>query len=97
MSSDHAHFKYSVTVRTNDVAVLHCLRALCQYAQREGSRQIGWGGTKEKDWQNNQRSVTFRFTNPAYRQDFLKEANRLLAGLWTKISSSDNDPATPQR
>jgi hypothetical protein len=32
-------------------AVLHCLRALCQWAQRgESNPNIGWGGTGEKSW-----------------------------------------------
>ncbi len=43
MSSDHKLFKFSITCQTDDLAVLHCLRALCQYAEQHKKPQIGWG------------------------------------------------------
>jgi hypothetical protein len=39
-----------------------------------------------------------RFTSPDYRETFLYEAERLLpAKSWSKVGSSDNDPATRRR
>ena len=95
--SQHADFHYSVTVRTDDLAVLHCLRSLSQYAQKDGNKRIPWGGTKESDWKGRDHCVAFHFTSPLYRRDFLAQLERLLPkGLWKKVSENDSDPATPQ-
>lgn len=93
----HAEYNYSVTIKTVDEAVLNCLRALSQYAQRTGNSIIPWGGTKKEDWERNDHCVTFHFSKPEYRQIFVKEASRLLPiSLWVKSDEKDNDPATPQ-
>ncbi|MBI2704033.1 MAG: hypothetical protein HYX32_01895 [Actinobacteria bacterium] len=84
---------------THDLAVLHCLRSLSQFA--EGSKipkSIPWGGTKEAAWRKNGHVATFRFTSPEYRETFLEEATRLLpADPWSEVGSSDNDPAMRRR
>jgi len=42
--------------------------------------------------------VTFRFTSPDFRDDFLEEATRLLPKeLWTEVGASDKDPASRRR
>src|SRR5689334_25449601 len=96
---DYERCHYSVSCETHDLAVLHCLRSLSQFA--EGStipKSIPWGGTKEAAWKKNDYVVTFRFTSPDFRDDFLKEATRLLPKeLWTKVGASDNDPASRRR
>ena len=87
----------SITIKTNDLAVLHCLRALSQYAQRTGNSRIPWGGTKKEDWERDNHCVTFHFSKPEYRSAFIHEAARLLPGeLWGIIGTDDADPATPQ-
>ena len=96
-SDDYDRYKYSVTCHTEDAAVLHCLRSLCQYAEQSSKPQIGWGGTGEKDWRANDGTFKLRFSSPDYRQRFIDEANRLLAGHWSVLSTSDKDPASPQR
>lgn len=93
----HAKFHFSVKCHTDDLAVLSCLRALNRWAQKDGNREIGYGGTADKDWQLSNHTVTFRFTSPAFRQSFIQKAEELLLGRWTTISTSDNDPAAPQR
>ena len=97
MSDLHQRYRYSVTLETGDAAVLHCLRALCQHAERALSPQIGWGGTGEGAWKAQGGRFTLRFTDPSYREHFLAEARRLLSGHWTELSLSDSDPASPQR
>lgn len=96
---DYERCHFSVSCETHDLAVLHCLRSLSQFA--EGSKiptSIPWGGTKEAAWRKNDYVVTFRFTSPNYRETFLDEAERLLpAKSWTKVGSSDDDPATRRR
>jgi len=95
--SQHVMYRYSVTIKTDDLAVLHCLRALSAYAQLTGNTRIPWGGTKKEDWGRDNHHVTFHFSKPEYRESFIKEASRLLArDLWEKVRQSDNDPATPQ-
>jgi len=95
--SEHYKYRYSVTIKTDDLAVLHCLRALSQYAERTGLKFIAWGGTTERDWERDNNCVTFHFSDSEYRDSFIKEASRLLPKeLWIKVKENDNDPASPQ-
>jgi hypothetical protein len=97
MSAEHDDFKFSVTIHTDDLALLGCLRALCQHCQETGNVRIGWGGTKQEDWASGGHKATFRFTAAFKREQFLSEAERLLPKhLWQKVAHSDNNPATPQ-
>jgi len=95
--STHADHKFSITVHTDDIAVLYCLRALADYSQTTGNTRITWGGTTKEEWERSGRMVTFRFSNPSYRAGFTQEAIRILPnGSWSKVRQSDNDPATPR-
>ena len=98
MDTEHATYRFSVTIRSNDLAVVNCLRSLSQYSQKSGNNRIPWGGTTDANWKQHSNSVTFRFTSSAYREGFIAEAKHLLpVGLWTAIDQNDNDPAAPQR
>ena len=93
----HAGYKYSITVKSDDLAVVNCLRSLSQYSQQSGNNRIPWGGTKDQDWKRDGHSVTFRFTTPEYKLGFVAEARRLLpVSLWSVVRESDDDPAHPQ-
>ena len=95
--STHSEHRLSITVHTDDLAVLYCLRALADYSQETGNTRITWGGTKKQDWERDGRSVTFRFSDPRYRAKFIQESGRVLPqGSWSKIGESDNDPAVPR-
>lgn len=94
--NQHTLYHYSVTVETEDEVVLHCLRAISDYAQTLGNKRIVWGGTKKKDWQRNNHHVTFHFSNPEYRLTFKNGANRLMPGKFRLVSESNNDPAILQ-
>lgn len=97
MAFTHEDYRFSVTIHTDDRAVVNCLRALSQVSQLEGNVRIPWGGTKDGVWERDRHEVTFRFTSPAYRQGFVEEIGRVLRpDLWREIRSSDSDPATPQ-
>ncbi|MFH1067319.1 MAG: hypothetical protein V1746_05405, partial [bacterium] len=72
----HKNYKYSITIATKDLAVLHCLRALSQCAQKQGNARIPWGGTKEKDWRKANCCATFHFSSADYRECFLKDIQR---------------------
>jgi hypothetical protein len=96
--SEHYKYKHSITIQTDDLAVVNCLRALSQYSQKTGNNRITWGNTKDSDWKRDEHCVTFRFTSPQYREGFLAEAKRLLpSGLWKEYKRSDNDPARTVR
>ena len=93
----HSSYKFSVTIRSDDLATVNCLRALSQYSQRTGNNRIPWGGTKDDDWRRAGNQVTFRFTSQAYRLSFMNEAKRLLrSDTWEIAGLSDDDPAKPQ-
>ncbi len=95
--STHKDYKFSVTVHTDDLAVLYCLRGLTMHCQATGNARIPWGGTKRADWQRDGHRVTFHFSSKFYREHFLKESERLFPnGLWKKVTESDTDPATKQ-
>ncbi|MGH9886719.1 MAG: hypothetical protein ACREBE_14395 [bacterium] len=73
--------------------MLFCLHALWQYAERHRTPLAETKpGTSE--WRIDDGQVTFRFSDPEYRSDFLGEATRLLAGKWTRLGTSDDDPPT---
>ena len=94
---NHADYHYSITIHTDDLALLGCLRAISQFAQATGNVRIPWGGTKEPDWIRMQHRATFHFTAAFKREKFLEEAQRLLPStLWSVKGQRDDDPATPQ-
>jgi len=97
MSNRHRLFHYAITCHTDDEGVLHCLRALAQYCEQAAAPHIAWGGTGREAWRKDHNAVTFRFTKPVYREQFAKEAHRLLPDGWSVTGESDNDPASPQR
>lgn len=95
---EHHKYKYSITIQTDDLAVVNCLRALSQYSQKSGNNRITWGNTKESDWKAANHRVIFRFTTPEYREGYLSELKRLLpSDLWKEFRRSDNDPAKPAK
>src|SRR5438093_4532787 len=95
---DYERYRFSVTCHTDDLAVAYCLRALCHFASDGVKSQIGWGGTKEREWRAAGNQITLRFTSSVRRDGFLREAARLLpANTWREVSRSDNDPARRQR
>ena len=89
---------YSITCRTDDLAVVHCLRALCQHNVKNCPPQIAWGGTSEKNWRASKNCITLRFTAPKQREVFVRDAKRLLPQCsWHEVSRSESDPAERQR
>ena len=95
-STTHSDHRFSITVHTDDLAVVNCLRALSKYCQRTGNNNIPWGGTKDRDWETAKHEVKFRFSDPAYRDLFVGEVTRLLPrGLWSEVDRGDSDPAFP--
>jgi hypothetical protein len=94
---EHAAYRFGITIHSDDLAVVNCLRSLSQFSQKTGNNRICWGGTKDRDWEQEGHRVTFRFSRPEYREGFVAEVNRLLPlSLWREVARSDSDPARPQ-
>lgn len=72
--TDHERYHYSITFETDHPEVVHCLRALCQFAEKAPNAQIGWGGTGEKEWRAAGNTITLRFTQPQYRDSIVEAA-----------------------
>jgi hypothetical protein len=86
-------YRFSVTVYTDDLAVVNCLRALSQYSQETENNRIPWGGAMDRDWKRDGHTVTFRVSQPSYREGFIIEIERLLPkALWIERRRSDKDP-----
>lgn len=95
---EYQRCRYSITVHTDDLAVVHCLRSLCEYAEKDVKPQIGWGGTKRTDWEKDGKKITLRFSSAEYRENFISTADRLLpTESWSEVTRNNNDPATRQR
>jgi hypothetical protein len=83
-------FKYRVTIRTDDLAVLCAIRGLVHCSQKEGPVNTSWGGTGEQHWRDANHQVTFKFSRQQYRASFLADAARLLPSQWSKVSEDDD-------
>jgi hypothetical protein len=94
---DYEKFRFSITCRTADDGVLNCLRALCQWAEEYPKQQIGWGGTTLASWKRSNGEFKLRFTDPNFRDRFVRKAQELLPDRWTALATNDNDPAKRQR
>ncbi len=80
----HPLCKYSITCHTNDLAVFHCLHALCDYA--EPSIRSDTPKSQENQWRNSGNRVTLWFAHASCRDKFEAAAQRLLPGdLWSVV------------
>jgi hypothetical protein len=94
----HADYRFSVSTHSDELSVVGCLRALADFNQKIGNKRIAWSGTTDDHWRRNAHTVTFRFSDPQYREDFLSEAKRLLPNnLWAVVGTRDDDPAQPRQ
>ena len=80
--SDDADFKFEIRFLADDEAVLHALRGLAYYAEKDQYKMKSVKGTA---WARGE-TTTFRFTRTEFRDDFRTQANRLLAGHWSETN-----------
>jgi len=81
---------FRLTIHTDDIAVLHCLRGLANYCQETGNKNSVVRGTGNDAWMANGHRVTFNFDASAYGEKFVQEGNRLLAGRWEHVPDRDD-------
>jgi hypothetical protein len=95
MPESHATYIFSITVKTADLAVLSCLRALSNFAQQSGNNRLPSFAASDRVWLRDSHKLTFRFSKPAFRAGFLLEAKRLLPETsFEVVAQSDDDPAS---
>ena len=79
--------KYSITCHTNDLAVFHCLRALCDYA--EPSVQSSPQKSHETQWRNSGNRITLWFAHSSCLDKFETAAQRILPNdLWSVVEKN---------
>jgi hypothetical protein len=93
--SQHDNYKYSVTIRSDNLPLVASFRGLAWFCQTTGNRGIAWGGTGESEWRRDGHQVTFYFDHAAYRTVFFEHAGKLFPAEWEKIGERDDDPAKP--
>jgi hypothetical protein len=92
--SQHADYKFSVTIHSDELALISYMRGLSEHCQIDGNKRIPWGNTKEKDWASANHQVTFHFNRQNHRDNFFNEAKNLFKEtLWSIKGQSNNDPA----
>jgi hypothetical protein len=90
--AENADYHYSVTIHTDSLAILYCLRGLSMFAQKTGNVYKPWGAASKAQWLGHHHIVKFYFTTEQYRSDFEEAANDILAGRWIKVGDSVDDP-----
>lgn len=85
-------FHYSVTCRSDEESVLHCLKALAGFAEGGGHKKTAWAEEAVAEWDREDHRLTLRFTTPTNRSTFRRLARDLLAGRWAEYSACDSDP-----
>jgi hypothetical protein len=53
----HTDHRFSITIYTDDLAVVNCLRALSKLSQKTGNNNIPWGATKDRNWKRAEYTV----------------------------------------
>ena len=94
--SQHIHFKFSITVHSDDLALIASMRGLAWFCQDEMNRQISVDGAKQEDWSRDNHEVKFYFTSKDNRQNFINVAINLFRQAWKIKNLSDDNPPTPQ-
>lgn len=92
ISEPHAQFPFSLTVETQDRAVLFCLRGLCANVEQDADWATALAEASVDAWTKAEGCVTFRFSAPRHRSAFLGDATRLLAGKWMRVALHDDEP-----
>lgn len=89
-------FRFSLTVRTDDLALLQCLRALCHYCEASSHKAAGTAGASQSAWDDNGHRALFRFSTHGCRTMFLEQIERLLPReMWKVVAQNDHEPPPP--
>jgi hypothetical protein len=92
----HDHFKFSVTIQSENLFMVSAMRGLAMCCQSEINRQIAVAGASNGHWKANEGRATFYFTSPSNRTMFLKEVSILFGTGWGKIQQDNNKAAPPR-
>lgn len=89
--SQYTRYQYSITCRSSEEAVLHCLKALADYAEGGAHKNTTSAEATMAEWNRPDR-VTLRFTSADSRSAFRELARKLLGGRWAEYAARDDDP-----
>jgi hypothetical protein len=89
------HFHFSVTIQSDELFMVSALRGLARQCQPQINRQMAVAEASNDKWKRDQGEVTFYFTSPSNRAEFLREATLLFATGWEKMSRDDRKTAPP--
>ena len=88
--SRHENFKFSVTIHSDDFALVGPMSAFAWLCQPENKRPVAIA--TEEEWKRNEHQVSFYFTDDGYRQTFIDEAKRLFQPSWKVTGQQDQNP-----
>jgi tRNA G46 methylase TrmB len=94
--SQHEHFHFSVTIKSEELFMVSAMRRLARQCQPQINRQIAVAGTNNAKWKRNQGNATFYFTNSANRTEFLSEMSLIFPTGWKKVSHDEKRIAPRQ-
>ena len=90
---DHADHRFCATLSSGDLASIECVRALAEFSQQAGNKNISSEAEGERDWRAAGQKVTFCFARALDRDLFKNEVRRLLpADLVRFDGERDNGP-----
>ena len=91
---EHADHRFCATLSSGDLALIECVRALAEFSQQAGNKNISSEAEGERDWRAAGQKVTFCFARALDRDLFKNEVRRLLpADLVRFDGEGDNGPA----
>ncbi len=90
-------YKYAISIKSQNLAVIYCARALADFSQKTGNTRIAWAGTSKDAWRRDGHVVTFHFSRPEYRDGLVTELRQLLPeNAWLEQGRSDNASPSSQ-
>jgi hypothetical protein len=92
----HEHFRFSVTIRSEEFFIISAMRGLARACQPEINHQIAAAGAGKAQWKRQHCEVTFYFTCTSNRKDFIKESALLFRRGWEEISQGQRKTAPRQ-
>ena len=90
--SQKESFHFSVTIHSNNMALIAAMRGLAWWCQPEICRQTSVYGTTEPEWKRDGNKVTFHFTSESNRRAFIEESKKLFPANWEIAHQKENDP-----
>jgi hypothetical protein len=93
---EHSDHRFCATLSSGDLALIECVRALAEFSQQAGNKNISSEAEEEKDWRAAGQKVTFCFARALDRDLFKNEVRRLLPGDLVRFDGEGGREAAGQ-